>query len=242
MDNKPIVFFASDENPFYSDFAPYVIDAWQSFGFEVHYSVINKDNCFVDPQIIPFGNQAQICRVLLPTLFKDRLCLTSDIDMLPLSNKYFQNSLIEIKNEKSTILSLSADAYQSNSNKFYKRHPICYIAGFGSAFSQVTGVTKKEQIADCMIKWWNTGNGWNTDEICFSTDLYKAVALEKVILLERNRGWTNGMANDRIDRDNWTYDPIRLKNNEYIDSHMLRPLNKYKEYIKPLFDSLKLKN
>ncbi len=240
MDNKPIVFFASDENPFYSDFAPYVIEAWQSFGFDVNYSVINKNNCFVDPQTIPFGNQAQICRVLLPTLFKDRLCITADIDMLPLSKKYFHNNLADIQNEKSTILSLSADAYQTSSNKFYKRHPICYIAGFGQAFSIVTGATNEQEITNCMLKWWNKGHGWNTDEICFSTDLYKSVALENINLKETNRGWTNGMANLRIDRDNWNYDPVKLSNNEYIDSHMLRPLHKYKDHIKPLFDSIKI--
>ena len=239
LKEKPIVFFASDTNPMYSDFAPYVTKAWEKFGFEVNYTVIDKNNYFVEPSIIPFGNQSQICRVLLPALYPNRICITADIDMIPLSSEYFNNSIKLITSQQENqILSLSADAYQNKATNFYKRHPICYLAGYGSAFSTVTSVKNYDDIGKVMIKWWNKKYGWDTDEICFSTNLYNCVALDKISLLEQNRGWNMGIANLRIDRDKWNYNIQDLNNNKYIDSHMLRPISKYKNMIEPLFLSL----
>jgi len=236
---KPIVFFSSDENPFYSDFAPYVTKAWESFGFEVYYNVVDKENHFVNPEIIPFGNQSQICRVLLPALFPNRICITADIDMLPLSREYFVNSLDGLKNkEDNIILSLSSDAYNHMDFVSFKRHPICYLAGFGETFSKVTKVANKEQIGSVMLEWWNKGYGWDTDEMCFSQNLYDSIHNQEITLTEFNRGWSGGVANLRIDRDRWFYNIDKLKNNEYIDSHMLRPLSRFEQDLIPLFKSI----
>jgi len=238
MKKKPIVFFASDKNKFYSDFAPYVTSAWESFGYEVKYTLVDDDNCFVDPQIIPYGNQAQICRVLLPALYPDRICLTSDIDMLPLSKDYFTSAADKVeKQDKSTLFSLTSDAYQPRGEN-YKRHPICYLLGYGETFSNITKINKQEEVGETMLEWWNEKYGWDTDEICFSKRLYSAIRSETVFLHEMERGWNNGIANLRIDRSSWSYDIKRLYNNEYIDSHMLRPLEKYRKDLKPLFFSI----
>ena len=238
---KPIVFFSSDRNPFYSDFAPYVKKAWESFGFEVYYNVVDENNFFVTPDLIPFGNQSQICRVLLPALFPDRVCITADIDMLPLSREYFMNSLNILNNENENLfLSLSSDAYKSNHILPYKRHPICYLAGFGKTFSKITKVENEKQIGSIMLNWWAKGYKWDTDEICFSTNLYEELSKKTLSLKELNRGWNNGIANLRIDRDIWNYDLNKLNNHEYIDSHMLRPFSKFEEHLKPLFNSISI--
>jgi hypothetical protein len=238
---KPIVFFSSDRNPFYSDFAPYVKKAWESFGFEVHYNIVDEQYNFAKPEVIPYGNQSQICRVLLPALYPDRVCITADIDMLPLSKDYFLNSLSILTNkEDNIILSLSSDAYNNLDSKSFKRHPICYLAGFGQTFSKVTKITNKEQISDVMLEWWNKGYGWDTDEMCFSSDLYDLISSNKICLKEFNRGWINGMANLRIDRANWTYDLDKLNKNNYIDSHMLRPLSRFQKELNPLFHSISI--
>ncbi len=241
VNEKPIVFFASDTNPMYKDFEPYVTKAWESFGFEVNYTLIDSNNYFVDPSIIPFGNQSQICRVLLPALYPNRICITSDIDMIPLSKQYFKNGINLLNNQESKeILSLSADAYNNNSTNFYKRHPICYLAGYGSTFSIVTKVKSYEDISQVMKEWWMKKHGWDTDEICFSTNLYSCIALDKISLIEQNRGWGNGIAKLRIDRANWNYNIQDLNNNKYIDSHMLRPLSSFKETLDPLFNSISI--
>jgi hypothetical protein len=238
---KPIVFFSSDRNPFYSDFAPYVKKAWESFGFEVYYSIIDEEYNFAKPEIIPYGNQSQICRVLLPALYPDRICITADIDMLPLSKDYFLNSLSALSNkEDNIILSLSSDAYSNLDSKTFKRHPICYLAGFGQTFSKVTKTTNKKQMDDVMLEWWKKGYKWDTDEMCFSLDLYKSISNNEVVLKELSRGWSNGIANLRIDRARWAYDLNELQKNSYIDSHMLRPLSSFEQKLLPLFRSISI--
>jgi hypothetical protein len=40
--------------------------------------------------------------------------------------------------------------------------------------------------------------------------------------------------NDRVDRSFWSYDLIKMYNQEYIDCHSLRPYNKYEKKINDL--------
>lgn len=238
--DKPLVFFSSDDNPFYSDFAPYISKAWESFGFEPIHIVINEENNFCNAAVIPYGNQAQISRMLLPSLYPNRICLTADIDMLPLNAEYFLDSIKRVQDQKDlNIVSLSSDAYRNTQTMFFKRHPVCYIAGYGSTFSAVNGVKTIEDVSKVMIDWWKKGYGWDTDEMSFSMELYQAIACDKVNLVELNRGWDQyNRAIDRIDRDHWSYDSEKLNNNGYIDSHLLRPLQPYYSAIEPLFKSI----
>lgn len=39
---------------------------------------------------------------------------------------------------------------------------------------------------------------------------------------------------DRIDRSNWTYDPKKVTDGSYVDSHMLRPYKQYRAAIDQL--------
>ena len=229
--NKAIVILASDENPYYSDFSEIVIKAWEKMGFEVDYTVINDKNKYAPDSIIPYGNQAQICRVLLPYKYPDRICITSDIDMMPLSEDYFTQALKAIES-KNDFTSLSSDAHMGNS--FFTRHPICYLAGHGSTFSKITGVTNIATMEKKMIDWWNEGHGWNTDEMCFSADLSEAVDDNNLTLHNQNRGWRNGMARKRLDRSNWAFSHEVLASDGYIDAHMPRPYSKYKKHIDQL--------
>lgn len=226
--SKTLVILASDENPYYSDFSNIVIKAWEKMGFEVDYTVINDKNRYAEPSVIPYGNQAQICRVLLPYKYPDRICITSDIDMMPLNKEYFTEALRVIK-DKNDFTSLSSDAHMGNA--FFTRHPICYLAGYGSTFAKVTKVTDTPSMEKKMLDWWNRGHGWNTDEMCFSTDLSDSVDEEGIKLHNQIRGWANGLAKGRLDRSNWNFSYEKLASDEYIDAHMPRPYSKYKNYI-----------
>ena len=80
------------------------------------------------------------------------------------------------------------------------------------------------------------GWGWDTDELYFGKKVNEYSNKNRIIKL--NRGWSNGIANDRIDRVNWNYDITRLKNQKYIDSHSLRPLTTYNNEVKHLIELL----
>ena len=107
----------------------------------------------------------------------------------------------------------------------------------GSAFSAVTGVKTQEDIERVMKDWWSEGHGWITDEVCFGREAVKANEEGRIKLDLRVRP----QADDRIDRSNWRYDVSRLKNHEYIDSHMLRPFADHIDSLRPVFESVGVK-
>jgi len=225
------VIFSSNDNPLYSDFVEPVTKAWQNLGFEVHAEILTDVKCFVPHEEIPAGNQAQMIRAILPALYPEKVFLLSDVDMLPLNSTYFQKA-VELLNDNE-IVNVSADAYPGQ-----LRLPICYFIGKGSTFSRVTGVNTVDDISAVMRRWWSQGHGWASDEICFTAELAESVKSGKVRFTGYARGWTQGRAHHRIDRDIWVYDRDALSAGAYLDSHMLRPLTSNIEHLAPLFQSV----
>jgi hypothetical protein len=228
---KPTVVFSSNENPLYLDFVEPVKKAWINMGFDVHVELLSNSKFYVDPNQIPIANQAQMIRALIPALYPDRTFILSDVDMLPLNSDYFINAANLPKEME--IVNISADAYKNQI-----RMPICYFIGTGASFSAVTDVKKIDDVPEAMKRWWSFGHGWDTDEICFTKDLVECVNNGKVSFTGYARGWSQGRANYRIDRDLWVYDEDFLKSGKYIDSHMLRPLTNNKHLLKSLFESV----
>jgi hypothetical protein len=229
MNNIVTAILSSDTNELYSDFVEPVTSAWKNLGFDVLAAQITSDDCYADPSEIPLGNQAQMIRMLLPALYPEIKFITTDVDMLPLSGEYFHKACDLVKSNDE-VINISADAYPQQ-----KRMPVCYFIGYGSAFSKVTGVKTKSDISDVMKAWWSEGQGWGTDELSFSKMAMEANNKGKISLKGYSRGWRHGIANGRIDRSAWNYDLINLAEGRYIDSHMLRPLEKHREYLVPLF-------
>jgi hypothetical protein len=229
---RPVVIFSSDSCELYRPFVEPVVSAWKNMGFDVMCEIIDENNHYVSEDLIPYGNQSQMVRALVPALYPDRTFIISDVDMLPLNKSYF-HSVVELVDSDRKIVNVSADAYPGKS-----RFPMCYFAGMGSAFSIVNGVTCRDDIGRVMIEWWNEGMGWDTDEVCFTRSLLKSNSLSNVEMSLHNRGWVQGNAVGRIDRGSWVYDQTALLSGGYIDSHMLRPFGKYREKLAPLFQSV----
>ena len=77
------------------------------------------------------------------------------------------------------------------------------------------------------------GQGWNTDELFFGEYVNKFKFQDRIIKL--SRGWSNGIAEWRIDRVHWQHN-YKIEN--YLDSHLLRPYSNYKEIIDKLIEDL----
>lgn len=232
MSNIATAIFSSDANELYSNFVQPVTSAWKNLGFDVLVVQVTSDDCYVDPLEIPLGNQAQMIRMLLPALYPELKFITTDVDMLPLSGEYFSKACDLVKSDNE-IINISADAYPQQ-----VRLPVCYFMGYGSAFSKVTGVKNRSDISDVMKAWWSKGQGWDTDELSFTKMAMEASNNGLVSLKGYARGWTHGMAHNRIDRACWIYDKDLLDKGQYIDSHMLRPLQSYRANLLPLFESI----
>jgi hypothetical protein len=139
--------------------------------------------------------------------------------MLPLSKKYFTSDIENLNNDSMVIF--SSDAYKN-----VNRYPICYNAGKGSLFSEILQLDVSfEEYCNRLL---SLGWGWDTDELYFGRMINSYYDQSKITKL--NRGWTFGVAKDRLDRIRWKYDPNNFKD-QFIDSHSLRPYSTHKTQI-----------
>lgn len=214
---------SSDENQMYLDFWPIVRDLWINLIKIKPILVLISNRDFIQDnedhiihEVKKLENhstsfQSQLVRMFITKYYKDSVCITSDIDMLPLSNKYFNNIVKEDKEESMVIL--SSDAYQTI------RYPICYNVGKGSTFNDILDLNCTFQEYCDRLSSYN--QGWDTDELYFGKCIDEFSDKSRVVF--KNRGWMYGMALNRIDRVYWRYDINYLKNGDYIDCHSLRP-------------------
>lgn len=233
------VIVSTDDNPLYSEFWEPVKTLWFNLvGIKPLLVKIsdNDDVVEYDDSIIHnfkkidginTGFQSQIARMYVTKYYQNNVCLTSDIDMLPLSKNYFVKDIETIDNDNLVIF--SSDAYQG-----VVRYPICYNAAKGSVFNHI--MKFEDTFEEYCIKLNNMGLGWDTDELDFGkmVDSYE----NQSIITKLNRGWEYGRAKKRIDRVYWTYDENELKSENYVDCHSLRPYPRHKNEIDKLINFL----
>lgn len=242
---------SSDHNPTYLDFWPIVKDFWVNLiGIKPILVLISErdfiqeeDDCIIHEvkkiKGVCTGLQSKVVRMYITKYYQKNTCITSDIDMLPLSIEYFNNVARNVKEDCIAILSPDAPSAQYSSYskipKAVARYPICYNVAKGSTFNEILGLDQSFEDYYSKISSFNWGGG--TDELYFGKCI-KEFNKDRVILL--NRGWeSSGLfrAKYRIDRKYWHYDINLLKNDKYIDSHLVRPYNKYKKEVDTLINA-----
>lgn len=229
--NLNYVLLGSDENSMYLDFWPIISKIWKkkfnvipilglicsddSDLYENEFGFIKK---FKKKDGVSTGFQSQIIRLYLSN-FVNGNCIISDIDMMPLSIKYFDetSSLITDNN----LIILSSDNPECISDNMY---PMCYVAGHSNTFKKAL---------DLQLSWdefctllHNRNQSWFTDQKYLYEKVNQYHELNKNCIFLK-RGWS-GFAEKRIDRGSWSFDHNLVKSDYYIDSHLLRPYNEHK--------------
>jgi hypothetical protein len=226
------VIVSCDDNELYSDFWEVTKKLWNNIinikpilvKITDNDTITEYDDCIIHNikkvDNIDTGLQSQIARMFVTKYYPNNVCLTSDIDMLPLSKSYFTNNVENYDDDK--LIIFSSDAY-TNTN----RYPICYNAAKGELFNEILNLNVTfEQYCNRLIEFnW----GWDTDELYFGKMVNQYLNQDKVVKLKR--GWVNGMAINRIDRVLWMYNLDQLKQQGYFDSHSLRPYKQYQKEI-----------
>jgi len=183
---------------------------------------------------IPTARQAQIVRFFLPSQFPEDVCLTSDIDMLPLSNEYFINLIKDVPDDHLAVFS------SDSTLPGFPNHPsfaVGYNAAKGKVFEKI--VQGNMHNFDQKLKQWDSFNhGWFTDEImffkCWSAWMERK---EKTSLFKRGFNVSPDPTYiNRIDRSNdCLYYQHLLKAGFYYDFHMPRP---YKDHADKIHEIL----
>jgi hypothetical protein len=233
------VILASDSNPAYLAFWPIVARAWQEVvGIRPTLALIAGPEVQVDESLgdvvrfeplsnVPTWFSAQNVRTLLPALFPDQVCILSDIDMLPLSRDYFCQpaGLAPVDN-----LIIYHDQACDD------RYPICYLAGSGKVFQQITGVSTIGQIRMQIQNWYQIYApylGWDTDEKLF-------FQLVRVWSGCPGRIFKVGLGRDfsrRINR-NLSYDAQKLAAGFYVDAHLPKNFGVYQKRIELILQTV----
>ena len=238
------VIIGSDLSPTYLDFWPVVSKIWKTvFNITPVLGLIDSEESDLIPdgyglvkkfKSIPgisTGLQSQIVRLFLTNILSGNVII-SDIDMLPLSKKYFIDDISEYDIDKLYVL--SSDNAECLRNKEY---PMCYNVGSTALFREILELP--DSWTSFATDLNNQNLGWSTDQLFLFDKInkFKSVNPHKVVL--ESRGWSQqGIAEGRIDRIMWGYNPAFVREGRYIDCHMLRPYSDFKSEIDTLVSNL----
>ena len=223
-------------NPFYLDFWPIVSKVWKDlFNITPVLGLIGNDESEIyyggnglvvklkSIDGIDDGLLSQLVRLYLPK-FLNGNCIISDIDMIPLSKKYFIDNL-KIYDDNDFIIMSSHHPQTININQY----PMCYVVGNDKTFKKLFNLD--DDWVTFVRKIPNFG--WYTDQ----EYLFKVINENNTIDFKfPNR--VGGFNENRIDRISWIYDVDKVKEGYYVDSHLLRPYSQYSEEINKLINYL----
>lgn len=239
---------SSNNNPTYLDFWPFVANAWKKIGISpvlVYLYLRGEENKITELEkwgkvlALPLlgswdvVNQAQTSRLYAATKIEG-VNLISDVDMLPISEKYFKSSVAEIGEE--FLVSYTADVIDKG---FYLRnpqYPMCYLAARNSTFKEIIGDYNWEEF---IISFMKERMGYGSDQRIF----YKRLMNWKdntSRFIKLKRGWEEGRAFNRLDKIKWQWEETELENGEIFDCHMPRPYSQNRGLLDPLFTKLKI--
>lgn len=210
----------STTNPHYYDFWPSISRIWKErFDVTPVLGLIGeKFNTSRDeygiimefPKITGYdsGLLSQLIRIYLPK-FLDGICIVSDIDMIPISKKYFIEDLKDYEDSQFLILS-SHHPQTAGTNQY----PMCYLVGSSNNFIKIFDLdTEWESFVGNL-----TLNGWYTDQIFIYEKINSNDEIKFSYPIREN-----GFDSNRIDRGKWGYNIDLLEKDFYIDCHSLRP-------------------
>jgi hypothetical protein len=225
-----------DNNQDYLDYWPLVAHAWK------HHMGVEPVLCYIGTEPIkdlqkhgtvisfaplsdiPLPFQAQWARFWATIKFQNSVCVISDIDMIPLSRKYFVETLEGIDEDQYVHLNPCVDHYS------HGHLPACYHVAKGALFTQIHTLTDDWRGSCEMVLKFNdqtpsTFNRCGRPAYWFADELYSSHKISQhtqqsiFTFLPRDTAYRGR----RIDRSNWTYQLKDLKNNCYYDAHCPRP-------------------
>ena len=227
----------SNNNPLYLDFWPIVSKVWKEvFNITPVLGLISDEETDIyddgNGLVIKLksiegfddGLLSQLVRLYLPK-FLEGNCIISDIDMIPLSKKYFIDDLNDYSDNDFIIMS-SHHPQTININQY----PMCYVVGNDKIFKEL--FTLEDDWISFVKKIPH--QGWFTDQL-YLYDIINKNNNFNYKFPHRNGGFVY----NRIDRINWRYDGNKIKEGYYIDCHSLRP---YKQFTKEIDELIKYIN
>lgn len=223
---KKTVILSTNDNESYFSYLNYTRRAWNFFGWDTLTFYLGSKEIVQDEKnkVVKLAQSKQFrpeTLVQTSRLFGHKYCdgllMTSDVDMIPLSN-YWHPSTGDI-------------TCYGHDLTHYQQIPICYIAMDSTQWNKIIPEDSLEDllgkypcaISDDWMTWWTTDQAIITER------------LNKVSYKRIDRGFTKGLAKGRIDKVRW--DETLLNSDIKVDCHLPRVFNK--EQTESVFDLIK---
>ena len=234
------VIISTNDHPDYIQFWPLVAKAWTEIvGITPTLALIGDEDVQVDETLgdvirfkpiegVSTGNYARTIRLLMPALFPDDVCLITDMDILPLNKEYFLDSVTNVPDDHFVVY---RDKVNYGAYKRGKKFPMCYNAAKGSVFAEVFNINSADEI-EAIIQEWHRED-YAAHKPCTDEAVLVAKLNEWEFKNSRVTKLGHGVER-RIGRLKWGYKAKRARENYYVDAHMVRPYEKYKQTIDEL--------
>ena len=228
------VILSSNENQDYLGFWPIVSKAWKMMGIEPILIYTGKEKVNLDGNIIYFDPKnfnssfvAQNIRLLYPSILKNKTVIISDIDSLPLSRKYYLDSVKNISSNSFVIYRPKACPPNMIS--------IMWNAASSKTWNEVFKVDSEKEIYKKLKKWYSSsyspqGKAWYTDQIQLRKNINKFSKknFDRVIELDDDLIGFNRFNRTSLEKN---YKEMKKQNIKFSDFHMPKPYERNKDLI-----------
>ena len=234
------VILSSNDNPNYIQFWPIVSEAWSLMGVEPILIYTGEQKLNLKGNVINFFSKnidssfvAQNIRILYPSLLDGNTCLVSDIDNLPLSKKYFVDSVLNFNDDSFIIY--RPDACPPNMIS------MMWNAASSSTWKEIFNIESEKNLEKNLKKWYTKkyaieGTAWYTDQIKLRKYVNKFSKKNKSRIVELD-DTELGFFRFNRNRLEKHFNMIQENPNlEFTDFHMPRPFSEYEELINKVFD------
>lgn len=235
---------SSNENPLYLDFYPLVRRVWTELvGIRCVLALVAdrvpdelkafEDDIILSPPIegVHTAFHAQCIRLLAPQLLRDENgILISDIDMLPMSRRYFVEAGRDVPDDAIAIYRADDRAWR------YREIPICYNAASSTTWGEVIApVATLSEVSD-VLRGWSRGRtytgvpgeaGWQTDQHVLFDAVHRFDRNRVRFLRDRRTGF-HRLGRPILEQG---FDKLQLalaRAGFYADHHLGRPLAQFR--------------
>lgn len=227
-------------DPRYLDFWRIALRGWRRLGIEPKLMIIRDGDeaddiddaavRMVEPlPDVPLSVQATWGRFWLATRYPNAAVIVADIDMLPLSARFFVARLAPVGDDKYVHMPYHPDYFTMNG-----RRPVCYHIARGAVMQRALDIPDDWREACRRVTPWykqarrwqrqcRAGTHWLGDELYTSARLRELAIQEPRMLMEIDTA-----EDPRIDREAWLYDAHLLRAGGYRDANLPRPYARHK--------------
>lgn len=246
------VLSACNLNPIYIEFIPIFIKTWKKLYPDVDIRIvliadeIPKEYIEYSEYIILFNPiegvstafTSQYIRSLYPSLLNyENGIMITDIDMIPMNEKYYTENIKNFDNEKFIYY---RDVLLNN-----REIAMCYNIATPKVWGEIFNIKNIDDIFETIknvnknIVYDNThgGKGWSRDQLDLYTKVmnWNKITNNFVYLKDKETGY------HRLCRDSLSFNSetvTKIKNHIYSDYHLKRPYNSFKNLNDEIFNLL----